>query len=51
MTDIESMVIHEMVADHQSVLSIWGNIEKRKKLHPTKKEDSPVSRIHIEKTI
>ena len=47
--DLETMVTHEMCADHQTVIGIWGKKERQTKKLKVMKESR--ERIHIDKTI
>ena len=47
--DLETLVTHEMCADHQTVIGIWGIKERQTKKQKVLKESR--ERIHIDKTI
>ena len=47
--DLETLVTHEMCADHQTVIGIWGMKERQTKKLKVLKESR--ERIHIDKTI
>ena len=49
MNDLNAMVIHEMCADHQTILSTFG--EKDISKQNRSKAVSTVDRVHMDKTI
>ena len=51
MIDLETIVTHDMCADHQTILSLWGTVDKSKNPPVRLNVENTTDKIHIEKTI